>query len=91
MIPLSALPQMKQRRTTSELLTDLVTHLLMGGCLGLICAIVVLFADLGHLRDFFATRPDPRIAELTFALNLSLAFAFGATLTGYILMQMEKR
>jgi hypothetical protein len=81
---------MKQPRTTSELLTDLATHLLMGGCLGLVCAIVVLFADLGHLRDFFATKPDPRVAELAFALNLALAFAFGATLTGYILMQMEK-
>ena len=82
---------MKQRRTTSELLTDLVTHLLMGACLGLVCAIVLLLADLGHLRDFFAAKPDPRVAELAFALNLSLAFAFGATLTGYIFMQMEKR
>jgi len=91
MIPLLRDRHMKQRKTTSELLTDLVTHLLMGGCLGLVCAIVVLLADVGHLRDFFASEPDPRIAELTFAVNLALAFAFGATLTGYIFMQMEKR
>jgi hypothetical protein len=82
---------MKQRKSKSGLLTNLVTHLLMGGCLGLVCAIVVLFADLGHLRDFFASKPDPHVAELTFVLNLSLAFAFGATLTGYIFMQMEQR
>jgi hypothetical protein len=91
MIALPCERHMKQRKTTGDLLTDLVTHLLMGGCLGLICAIVVLLADIGHLRDFFAAKPDPRVAELTFALNLSLAFAFGATLTGYIFMQMEKR
>ena len=66
-------------------------HLLMGGCLGLVCAMVVLSADLGHLRDFFASKPDPHVAELAFVLNLSLAFAFGATLTGYIFMQMEQR
>jgi len=81
---------MKQRKPKSGLLANLLTHLLMGACLGLACAIVVLFADLGHLRDFFASKPDPHLAELAFALNLSLAFAFGATLTGYILMQMEK-
>jgi hypothetical protein len=81
---------MKQPPAKSGLLANLLTHLLMGACLGLACAIVVLFADLGHLRDFFASKPDPRVAELAFALNLSLAFAFGATLTGYILMQMEK-
>jgi hypothetical protein len=82
---------MKQGNTKSGLLARLVTHLLMGGCLGLVCAIVVLLADLGNLNDFFASKPDPRVAELAFALNLSLAFAFGATLTGYVFMQMEKR
>ena len=80
---------MKQRKTKSGLLASLVTHLLMGGCLGLVFAIVVLFADLGHLQDFFASKPDPHVAELAFALNLALAFAFGATLTGYVFMQME--
>jgi hypothetical protein len=82
---------MKQPKAKSGLLTRLVTHLLMGGCLGLVCAIVVLYADLGHLHDFFARKPDPYVAELTFALNLALAFAFGATLTGYVFMQMERR
>jgi hypothetical protein len=80
---------MKQGKSKSGLLASLVTHLLMGGCLGLVCAIVVLFADLGHLHDFFAHKPNPHIAELAFALNLALAFAFGATLTGYIFMQMD--
>jgi hypothetical protein len=82
---------MKQPKTTSDLLTDLVSHLLMGACLGLVCAIVVLFADLGHLRGFFASKPNPLVAELRFVLNLSLAFALSATLTGYIFMQMEQR
>jgi len=81
---------MKQPKTTSELLTDLVTHLLMGAVLGLVFAIVVLLADLGHLRDFFTSKPDPRLAELAFAINLALAFALGATLTGYLFMQMEQ-
>jgi hypothetical protein len=68
----------------------LLTHLLMGACLGLLCATVVLFADLAQLRDFFDTKPDPHLAQLSFALNLALAFGFGATLTGYVFMQMEK-
>jgi hypothetical protein len=82
---------MQQRKPKSGLLANLLTHLLMGACLGLACAIVVLSADLGHLRDFFATKPDPHLAELAFALNLSLAFAFGATATGFLFMQIEKR
>ena len=53
--------------------------------------VTVLLADIGHLTDFFAGKPDPRLAALSFAVNLTLAFAFGATLTGYIFMQMEKR
>ena len=81
---------MKQPKAKSELFSNLLTHLLMGACLGLACAIVVLFADLAHLRDFFANKPDPGVAELRFALNLTLAFAFSAALTGFIFMQMDK-
>jgi hypothetical protein len=81
---------MKQPEAKSGLFSHLLTHLLMGACLGLVCAIVVLLADLAHLRDFFDHKPDPHLAELTFALNLALAFGFGATLTGYVFMQMEK-
>ena len=81
---------MKQPRAKSELFTNLLTHLLMGACLGLLCAIVVLLTDLAHLRDFFASKADPSLAELMFALNLALAFDSGATLTGYVFMQMEK-
>jgi hypothetical protein len=81
---------MKQPKTKSGLFSYLLTHLLMGACLGLLCAIVVLLTDLAHLRDFFAEKPDPRLAQLSFALNLALAFGFGATLTGYVFMQMEK-
>lgn len=81
---------MKQPKTKGGLLPNLLTHLLMGACLGLACAIVVLLTDLAHLRDFFASKPNPDLAELRFALNLSLAFAFSATLTGFIFMQMEQ-
>ena len=81
---------MKQGKAKSDLLSSLLTHLLMGACLGLVCAIVVLFADLAQLRDFFADKPDPGMAELRFALNMTLAFAFSAALTGFIFMQMEK-
>jgi hypothetical protein len=82
---------MKQPKTKSRLLSDLLTHLLMGACLGLACAIVVLFANVGHLDDFFAKKADPHLAELAFALNLALAFGLGAVLTGYMFMQMDKR
>jgi len=81
---------MKRPKTKSGLFSYLLTHLLMGACLGLLCAIVVLLTDLAHLRDFFAEKPDPRLAQLSFALNFALAFGFGATLTGYVFMQMEK-
>jgi hypothetical protein len=81
---------MKQPKAKSELFSNLLTHLLMGACLGLACAIVVLLTDLAHLRDFFADKPNPNLAELSFAVNLALAFGFGATLTGYVFMQMEK-
>jgi hypothetical protein len=82
---------MKQGKTKSDLLPRLLTHLLMGACLGLACAILMLFTDLAHLREFFANKPDPHVAELSFALNLCLAFALSATLTGFIFMQMDKR
>lgn len=81
---------MKQGKTKSGLFSYLLTNLLMGASLGLLCAIVVLFTDLAHLRDFFASKPDPGVAELRFALNLTLAFALSAALTGFIFMQMEK-
>jgi hypothetical protein len=81
---------MKQPKAKTGLFSHLLTHLLMGASLGLACAIVVLLTDLAHLRDFFDTKPDPHLAELSFALNLALAFGFGATLTGYVFMQMEK-
>ena len=54
-------------------------------------AILVLLADLANLRDFFASKPDPLVAQLRFVLNLALAFALSATLTGYIFIQMEQR
>ena len=86
---------MKQPKTKPKIKTGLfaklLTHLLMGACLGLACAIVVLSTDLAHLRDFFASKPDPLVAQLRFVLNLALAFALSATLTGYIFMQMEQR
>ena len=81
---------MKQPKAKSELFSNLLTHLLMGASLGLACAIVVLFADLANLRDFFANKPDPGVAELRFALNLTLGFAFSSALTGFIFMQMDK-
>jgi hypothetical protein len=82
---------MKQPKAKSELFSNLLTHLLMGACLGLLCATVVLFTDLMHLRDFFANKPDPDVAELRFALNMTLAFALSAALTGFIFMQVDKR
>ena len=81
---------MKQRKAKGELFPSLLTHLLMGAALGLACAMFVLLADVAQLRDFFASKPDPLVAELSFALNLSLAFALGATLTGFIFIQMEQ-
>jgi hypothetical protein len=82
---------MKQPKAKTGLFPKLLTHLLMGACLGLACAILVLSTDLAHLRDFFANKPDPLIAQLRFVLNLALAFALSATLTGYIFIQMEQR
>ena len=90
-VPLPSGPRMKQPTTKGGLFSKLLTHLLMGAALGLACATFVLLADVAHLRDFFAIKPDPLIAELSFVLNLSLAFALGATLTGYVFMQMEQR
>ena len=82
---------MKQPTTKGGLVSKLLSHLLMGAALGLACALFVLLADLAHLRDFFASKPNPLVAELRFVFNLSLAFALSATLTGYIFMQMEQR
>jgi hypothetical protein len=56
----------------------------MGVCLGLAFALVLLFTDATHLSEFFSRNPDPLATEWIFALGLSLEFAVGATLTGYV-------
>ena len=65
----------------------LIPHLLMGACLGLLCAVLLLAADLAHVREFFSNQPDPSGAEMGFALGLSLAV--GATITGYLFIAMD--
>jgi hypothetical protein len=80
---------MNQPRTKRQLLPELLTHLLMGACLGLVCAIVLFVGDLGELREFFAGEPSPPLAELSFALGLAFMCAVGATLTGYIFIVSE--
>ncbi len=81
---------MHRPRTNRRLFSELLTQLLMGACLGLACAIVLLVGDLGQLREFFAGEPSPPVAELSFALGLAFACAVGATLTGYIFIASEE-
>jgi hypothetical protein len=80
---------MKRRTTKRSLCRQLLLHLLMGACLGLLFALVLLVADLAHLREFFSVLPNPGGATMSFVLGLSLMFALGATLTGYMFITAD--
>lgn len=80
---------MKRGRAKRALCMELSFHLLMGTCLGLFCAILLLTTGLGHLREFFGNLPNPSEAEMSFVLGMSLMFAVGATITGYLFIAMD--
>jgi hypothetical protein len=69
---------------------DLVIHPMMGGCLGLLCAGLLVATDLAHVRELFEGEGNPLLSKALFALGLSLIFAVGASLSGYIFAAMEE-
>ena len=65
-------------------------HAVMGAALGLGFSLVLMFFDRFGLKPLIAQAVDPQWTATVFAGTLTLAFAVGATLTGFVLTMMEK-
>jgi hypothetical protein len=69
---------------------ELAGHTAMGVALGLGLSLALMFFDAFGVRKLIAHSFDPQSSTIVFAGTFALAFAIGATLTGFILVMMER-
>jgi hypothetical protein len=67
----------------------LATHLAMGACLGALFALTLIVSNAANLFDMMARAADPQGTVALFVGATSMFFAVGATITGFIFMQIE--
>jgi hypothetical protein len=86
--------QMRSRKplslVTPSLLMELAAHAAMGVAIGLAFALMLISFDAFGLKALIAHSVDPRSTREILAGAITLAFAVGATLTGFVLTMMER-
>ncbi len=74
----------------ASMVLALAGHAAMGLALGLGFSFSLIFFDTLGLKALIAHSVDPRSTTIVFAGIFALAFAVGATLTGLVLIMMER-
>ena len=69
---------------------ELAVHTAMGAALGLGFALALLVFDAFKVATLIAHGVDPQSSTIVFAGTFTLAFAVGATLTGFVLIMMDR-
>ena len=75
--------------TDRWMVRQLARHALMGGALGMILALWLLASNCRHLLDLIIGSPAPLVVSAIFVGGLSIYLAFGATITGFLLILQE--
>lgn len=69
---------------------ELAGHTAMGVALGLGFSLALIFFNAFKVGTLIAHCADPRTSAIVFAGTFTLAFAVGATLTGFVLIMMDR-
>ncbi len=85
---------MRSRKRSASMnasaLLEMAGHAAMGAALGLGFALALMFFEGFGLKPLIAHSVDPQWTAVVFAGTFTLVFAVGATLTGFVLTQMDK-
>jgi hypothetical protein len=72
------------------IMLELASHATMGVALGLGLALVLTFTDAFGVASLIAHSREPGMTLTVFIGTSTLAFAVGATLTGFVFTMMEQ-
>ena len=85
---------MRSRKSSAILgpsfILQLAAHTAMGAALGLGFSLALLFFDVFKVGSLIAHCVDPQSSTIVFAGTFTLAFAVGATLTGFVLIMIDR-
>jgi hypothetical protein len=91
---LGACPMRPRKRSAllnPSIMLEMACHAAMGVALGLGFALALTFSDAFGIATLIAHSPEPRMTLTVFVGMFTLAFAIGATLTGFVFTMMEDR
>lgn len=81
---------MSSKPRNISLYANLASHLAMGACLGAMFALTLIVSNTANIFDMMTRAPSPQGTVAIFVGATSLFFAVGATITGFIFIQVEK-
>jgi uncharacterized membrane protein YqjE len=73
-----------------SLMLAMAGHAFMGAAIGLGFSFVLIFFDRFGLKPLIIHAADPQWTAVVFAGTMTLVFAVGSTLTGFVLTMMDK-
>lgn len=86
------MPPKKRRAVVKPaILIELASHTFMGTALGLGFAFALTQLDAFGISNLIAHSLEPRMTFTIFVGTFTLAFAVGATLTGFVFTMMDER
>jgi hypothetical protein len=86
------MPPKKRRAVVNPaILIELACHTFMGTALGLGFAFALTQVDAFGISSLIAHSLEPQMTFTIFVGTFTLAFAVGATLTGFVFTMMEER
>jgi hypothetical protein len=74
----------------SSIVLELAGHATMGVALGLGLSLALMFCDGFGVKGLIAHSIDPQFSKIVLSGTLTIAFAIGATLTGFVLVMLER-
>ncbi|GLH77532.1 hypothetical protein SSBR45G_24400 [Bradyrhizobium sp. SSBR45G] len=84
-------PKKSSAVVSPALLLELACHTIMGTALGLGFAFVLTEVDAFGISSLIAHSLDPHMTFVVFVGTFTLAFAVGATLTGFVFTMTQER
>jgi hypothetical protein len=86
---------MRSRKRSAVLnptiMLEMASHMAMGVALGLGFALALTLSDAFGVATLIAHSHEPRVTLTIFVGTFTLAFAVGATLTGFVFTMMQER
>jgi hypothetical protein len=84
-------PKKRSALIKPAILIELACHTFMGTALGLGFAFALTQVDAFGISRLIAHSLDPHMTFIIFVGTLTLSFAVGSTLTGFVFTMMEER